>query len=577
MSELIFHSDLVQGSPAWKEHRAKFLNASDAPAMLGAAPNRTRLQLLTQFQTGVGVEHSDYVEERVFAPGHEAEALCRPLAEEVMGTELAPQVATRGRLGASFDGVTMLGDEWWEHKLLNAELRACMVPGATGRDLPLCYRIQLEQEAMVLGAERGLFSASEWTPDGKLLEHRHVWYESDPELAARIAAGWDQFLVDVANHVPVVEPVKPAPAAIKALPALLVQVRGEVVSSNLEPYRLAAEEFLAGIKTELATDQDFEDAAAAVKFCQAAEDRLARLMEEVFAQASSIDEARRSVEDISAMFRSKRLTLDKLVDTRKKSLRADIITEHQGLLDAHVKALNEANRRGWITRQTADFGEAIKGKRTLTSMREAAGVLLMQRKLALGELQNRMLENWAALTDAEGTDWAFLFADFATLGQKPKEDFQALASARVQAHKDAEAEKKRKEEERQRLEAERVAAAEQARQADAAALAATAPPAPSPAPAAQPEPPPAPPPVELSASMRAPSQLPPAAPAVPTLNLGTVCRRIGITMTADFVTTVLRVPRAPAPGSAVMFYEAQYPLICEALAAHALKAINAAR
>lgn len=567
MSDLIFYNDLEQGSPAWKEHRARFLNASDAPAMLGASPNRTRLQLLTQFQTGVGVEHSDFVEERVFAPGHEAEERCRPLAEEVIGAELAPQVASRGRLGASFDGLTMLADVWWEHKLLSEELAACMVPGATGRDLPLHFRIQLEQEGMVLGAERGLFSASKWGADGRLIEARHVWYERDQELAARIEAGWEQFLADVANHVPVVEPVKPAAAAIKALPALLLQVRGEVVSSNLEPYKLAAEEFLAAIPTTLQTDQDFVDAENTVKFCDTAEKRLKQAMDDVFAQAASIDEVRRTVEEISGMFRSKRLTLDKLVTTRKQAIRNEIVAEHQGLLDAHVKALNEANRRGWIARQTADFHEAIKGKRTITSVREAAGVLLMQRKLALNDLQNRMLENWAFLTDQDGVDWAFLFADFATLGQKPKEEFQLLARARVQAHKDAEAEKRRKAEERQRQEAERAAEAERAR---LAAAAAPPPPAPAPAPAL----PPAPPPVDLSASMLAPAQLPPAAPAVPTLNLGTVCKRLGVTMTADFVTTTLRVPRAPAPGSAVMFHEAQFAIICEALAAHALQVLK---
>lgn len=574
MSEpTVFYPVMVQGSPEWKAHRARFFNASDAPAMMGESANCTRLALLTQFSTGVGPEHSAYVEEVVFPAGHEAEARCRMLAEEVMCTELAPSVATRGRLGASYDGLDMLGEMWWEHKSMNAALRACMVPGATGRDLPPQYRIQLEQEAMVLGAKHGLFSASEWSPAGELIDHRCVWYDSDPELAARIAAGWDQFIVDAANHTPVVEPVKPTAAPIKALPALLVQVRGEVVASNIVEYRAASVALLAGISTSLETDQDFEDAAAAVKACQAAEDRLARLMEDVFAQAASIDDVRRSVDEISGMFRTKRLALDKLCEARKKSLRAEIVTAHQDLLAAHVKALNDTNRRGWIPRTTADFQEAIKGKRTFTSMREACGTLLMQTKLALNERQNLMTRNWSVLTDADGVDWSFLFADFATVGVKPAEDFKAIADARIAAHK-AEVEKKRlQEEEQKKREADEAEARRVASEKAAAAVV----PAPVLAPAVAAAPaqadllraPPPPVPADLPASMRAPADLPPARPTeLPTLKLGDICALFGFTMTADFVRETLKVPHRNTAGAGKLYYESDLPRIGKALLAH---------
>jgi predicted phage-related endonuclease len=571
MSEpTVFYPVMVQGSPEWKAHRAKFLNASDAPAMMGESANCTRLALLTQFTTGVGPEHSIYVEEVVFPAGHEAEARCRMLAEEVMGTELAPSVATRGRLGASYDGLDMLGEMWWEHKSMNAALRKCMVPGATGADLPPQYRIQLEQEAMVLGAKRGLFSASEWSPAGELIDHRSVWYDSDPELAARIAAGWDQFIVDAANHTPVVEPVKPTAAPIKSLPALLVQVRGEVVASNIKEYRAASVALLAGISTSLETDQDFEDAAAAVKACQAAEDRLARLMEDVFAQAASIDEVRRSVDEISGMFRTKRLALDKLCEARKKSLRAEIVTEHQDLLTAHVKALNDTNRRGWIPRTTADFQEAIKGKRTFTSMREACGVLLMQKKLALNEQQNLMTRNWAALTDAEGVDWAFLLADFSAVGTKPAEDFKAIADARIAAHKAAaeakrlkdEAQKKAAEDAKRLAEETAAAAAVAAQASTPAAAPVVAVPVALQVPTAAEQP--------MSASMMTPAELAavrqPAArqpDEIPSLPLGTINALFGagFSMTSQFVNDALGVPHRNTTGSGKLYYESDLDLI----------------
>ena len=45
--------DLIQGSPEWLAHRATHFNASDAPAMMGCSPYKTRAQLLREMHTGV--------------------------------------------------------------------------------------------------------------------------------------------------------------------------------------------------------------------------------------------------------------------------------------------------------------------------------------------------------------------------------------------------------------------------------------------------------------------------------------------------------------------------------------------
>lgn len=37
---------LQQGSPEWAAHRAMALNASDAPAMMGVSPYKTRSELV---------------------------------------------------------------------------------------------------------------------------------------------------------------------------------------------------------------------------------------------------------------------------------------------------------------------------------------------------------------------------------------------------------------------------------------------------------------------------------------------------------------------------------------------------
>ena len=80
--------DLAQGSQAWLAYRATHFNASDAPAMMGCSPYKTRAQLMRELHTGVPAE-VDVGTQMRFNNGHRAEALARPLAEEFVGEELS--------------------------------------------------------------------------------------------------------------------------------------------------------------------------------------------------------------------------------------------------------------------------------------------------------------------------------------------------------------------------------------------------------------------------------------------------------------------------------------------------------
>ena len=48
--------NVQQGTPEWFEHRAQSLNASDAPAMMGVSPYKTRSQLIKEMATGITPE-----------------------------------------------------------------------------------------------------------------------------------------------------------------------------------------------------------------------------------------------------------------------------------------------------------------------------------------------------------------------------------------------------------------------------------------------------------------------------------------------------------------------------------------
>ena len=102
---MITHT-LIQGSAEWHAYRREHDNASDAPAMMGCSPYKTRNQLLHERHTGLTAD-VDAATQRRFDDGHRFEALARPLAEGIIGEDLYPVTGSSGRLSASFHGLTM--------------------------------------------------------------------------------------------------------------------------------------------------------------------------------------------------------------------------------------------------------------------------------------------------------------------------------------------------------------------------------------------------------------------------------------------------------------------------------------
>jgi putative phage-type endonuclease len=456
-----------QGSPEWHAHRANHFNASDAPAMMGCSPYKTRTQLLAELSTGVMPEVSPETQ-RLFDNGHRYEALARPLAEEIIGKELYPVVGSEGKYSASFDGITMLEDIAFEHKSLNDELRAAMVEGCTGADLPLLYRVQMEQQCMVSGAQQVLFMASKWAGD-QLIESRHCWYTPDPELRARIVAGWEQFDADLCAFVPDSKPAAlVAPVEVVSLPAVTVRVDGALaVTSNLEPFGARLREFISGLPKAPTSDEEFAQAEAGVKTLEKAEDAIKSAVESAVAQTASLEAVVNLGGQLRELARTTRLQLDKVVKARKDQVRSEIVREAQAQLDEHITALNKRLGANWLPRVIGGFTEAVKGKKTVASCKDAVSVALANAKIEASAMADRLQLNRQHLMQADA-DWIFLFADFASVGGQAAEYFQAVAAQRIEKHKKAEADRLEAERERIRMEerarAEREAAAELERQ-----------------------------------------------------------------------------------------------------------------
>lgn len=426
--------ELLQSSPEWHEFRYKHFTASDAPAMLGISPYKTRNQLLHEKATNIMPE-IDAATQRRFNDGHRFEELARPLAEKVIGQELFPVVGSEGKLSASFDGLTMDETICFEHKTLNAKLATELSIGHIAEQ----YRAQMEQQLMVSGATRCLFMASSW--DGEeCTGEMHIWYESDQAMRDRLLHGWTQFAIDLENYQHVEHIEKPKAETIQALPAVFVQATGMVTASNLSEFKEAAQTFITNIKTELATDEDFANAEATVKFCKSAEDDLEGTKKAILAQTSTIADAISALDHIQTQLRDKRLMLDKLVKSEKDARKMQIVSAAGINFTAYVESLEAEIKPIKLAVQRPDFGGAIKGMKKLAAMQEAVDTALRDSKFA-ADTQAKDMRSKLAWCKENAAGMSFLFPDLQQIISMEMEAFTATITNRIRTHKDAEAER----------------------------------------------------------------------------------------------------------------------------------------
>ena len=453
---------LIQNTPGWHAHRASHWNASDAPAMLGVSPYKTRPTLLRELATGIGAEVDAATQQR-FDDGHRFEALARPLAEQIIGEELYACVGVDGRYSASFDGLTLMGETAWEHKTLGESLRD-LLPMAededfSGLDLPEHYRVQMEHQCMVSGAQRVLFMATRWEGD-QVAEQLWCWYTPDPELRERIIAGWAQFERDLADYQPEpAEAPKPIGRTPETLPALRIEARGMVTASNLAEFREHALAVLGGINRTLVTDEDFANAESTVKWCAGVEDRLAAAKSNVLGQMADVDAVCRTIDDVAAETRRIRLELDRLVKAEKESRRAALVSAGLDAVRAHYAEINATLGEHAIAAPATlwnDIGSAIKGLKTLASMRDRIDAAVAAAKIDASQRARRVFECLGVLS-AFG-EHAHLFPDRVWLcANKAPDDLANLIAARIADHQRREEQRIREAEERGRQIAESAA------------------------------------------------------------------------------------------------------------------------
>lgn len=558
---------VVQGAELWLSLREGFKTASEAPAALGVSKYVTRAELLRQKATGVVKDHSPATLAR-FAGGHASEAKARPLAEDVVGSELFPVTLSATVDGldllASLDGQVLEETVNWETKQWNEELAAHVRAGT----LPDHYTVQLDHQLLVSGADTCLFTCTDGTPERFV----YCWYKADPVKFERLLAGWRQFDLDLAAYVPTARPEPVIAAPVESLPAVAVRMDGAlVVQSNLPAFGVALKEFVGRIPRQPSNDQEFADTEAACKALKRAEDALDAAEANALASLSDVESMRRLVADFRGIARTARLASEKLVDRRKLEVKEQAVAQARRALDAHIAKLNAEIAPLRLPLPVANWGDAIKGLKSMASMQDRLDATLANAKIAADADARLVRENVARYHKQEAAAYSYLFMDLDQIVHKQPDDFDALLQARISAHKVIEARKaaeqqalneRRMEAERQRIRADilaeedaRTAAA--VRAAEAAAKAATVPVAT----VVAPQPPQAAPAPAIQAAA-------PRADEPATLSLGAIAGRLGFNLTGDFLRDELRIAPAKTDKRAVLFTESQFAVICQRLQAH---------
>lgn len=388
--------NLVQGSQEWHDHRAKYDNASDLPSAAGVSKYKTRDQLMTEYKTGLKEEVSAATQ-IIFDKGHRFEALARPLAEAIIGKALYPVIGTLDSLGASFDGLDIMDQVNWEHKTLNDSIRAC----ETADDLDEMYKLQMDQQMLLSGAEKTLFSATQWDEYDNLIEEKHLWYTTTPDRLKAVSEIWAQFHKDLETFVPAVVVEKAQAETIKALPVPSVVVRGEITASNLTEITPQFDTYLEGIKTELSTDQDFADAEANAKNCREMAKRIEALQENIIGQMVTVNEANGVLENYKKAFNAIGLRLEKAVKEQKEMLKTQAIMKAKLEYADFVTELNKGiSVQLSLKLACPDFAAEIKGVKTLESMQSRINSALANGKVEATTLANDVKSKLAYISES---------------------------------------------------------------------------------------------------------------------------------------------------------------------------------
>ena len=412
--------DLKQGSPEWHVHRKSHFNASDAPAMMGCG-QRTRVQLLDWYK---GAEEDvNSFKQDLFDKGHDFESLALDIAEQHIHDDLFPFVGVLDDLSASFDGITLCETVIYEHKTLNNDI--------INNGMSRAHIIQMQHQFIVSKAERGLFLATKWE-NGYLLDEFSCWVYPDLKIQKEILAGWEQFRKDLLTHQVKQKTEVLEKVSIEELPAIYVQVKGELTACNIADVRPFFDKFLAEATTDLVTDNDFAEAEAQSKVARDIAKKCVATEKSIIDQTASISEITRELRLYADKFNALALLQEKSVKTQKENIKREIISVHATKFEELRANLNAQISPVILKVEYPDFANALKNKRTIDSLESAANSELARVSALATTIANKVSENLVKIKSH--SKYQFLFNDLNNLAYLEPEYLDLTLTARVNDH-----------------------------------------------------------------------------------------------------------------------------------------------
>jgi putative phage-type endonuclease len=418
--------NLVQGTKEWLDVRLSHFTASEAPAVMGKSKYHTRTQLLDH-KKGWITEVDDHTK-ILWERGHASEAAARPIVEKMIGEELYSVVGVLEgtKYLASFDGLTMMEDVVFEHKLFGKVLAENVLNNL----LDPHYYWQLEHQLMVSGAEKVFFVTSDGTEDNMA----SMYYEAAPGRRESLIAGWEQFEKDLASHEMKAKTEKVIANDVITLPAIQYEMNGLALTSNITEFKAAADALVVKANSTIQTDQDFADAEARQKIFTKAESDIKAIAEKVLSEAVDISQFTKDLQYIGEQIRQARLAESKQIKSRKEEIRAEIVNAATTEINNHSGIFTKLRLQVPVV--GISVTDAMKGKKTIDSLKDAADTAVSQIKIEL-DAQYRTANANAQFMQSH-SEYRLLFADWSNIAFKACDDFEALVKTRIADHKEAE-------------------------------------------------------------------------------------------------------------------------------------------
>lgn len=176
---------------------------------------------------------------------------------------------------------------------------------------------------------------------------------------------------------------------------LVVEARGEVISSNVGEFRELVREALGNINRNPETDEEFGQAEMDVKALKSAEERISTAKEKALSDAETLYALLKELDETSEEIRISRLELERQINSRKEEIKAAIIEEALGKFDLPIEVARNFK---------AEVTAAIKGKRTIDSIRKTAEIFVLTRNALITKSREKIQSYIRAHGDATVPD-----------------------------------------------------------------------------------------------------------------------------------------------------------------------------